>query len=164
MNPVVWLGLPAVVCVAATVLLDVPLRVFGLYLPEPVFPLALAFSWALIRPSILPPFVLVALGLFLDFFWGGPQGLWPVCLLCAYAVALVARRLILGHEFVLMWAWYAAAIAGAFTVGFALMTMDTQTPPNLVAMAWVYYAPTWLLFPFAYRLIRRYEDADVRFR
>ena len=92
LSPVRWLGVPMLMCMAATVLFATPLRVFGLALPEPVFPLSMAFAWAVIRPSILPPFALLAMGLALDFYWGGPRGLWPLCLLTAYAAVLWGRR------------------------------------------------------------------------
>jgi rod shape-determining protein MreD len=163
LSPLTWLGLPVVLCVAATVLLATPLRFFGLALPEPVFPLAAGFAWAVIRPSILPPFVLLLLGLFLDVFWGGPQGLWPLCLLTAYAVVLAARSLIIGQDFIITWVWYGAVVATAFAAGFALMTLDAGAPPNLLAVFWQYLA-TLALYPFAHWLIQRYEDADVRFR
>ena len=164
LSPLGWLGLPALLSVALTVVLATPVRIFGLALPNPVFPLALAFAWAVIRPSVLPPFALLALGLFLDVFWGGPQGLWPLCLLAAYAAVLIVRRLLTGQDFLMMAAWYALTTAIAFGVGFALMTMDAGGgAPNLVALGWQ-YAWTVVLFPFAFRLIDRYEDADVRFR
>ena len=163
LSPVRWLGAPMLLCVVATVLLATPMRFWGLALPEPVFPLAMAFAWAVIRPSILPPFALLALGLFLDVFWGGPQGLWPLCLLAAYAAVLGARRLIMGQDFLFMWGWYGLVIAAAFAAGFLLMTLDAGAPPNLLAVLWQYLA-TLALFPFAHRLIGRYEDADVRFR
>ncbi|HEY2707933.1 MAG TPA: hypothetical protein VGI95_07755 [Caulobacteraceae bacterium] len=163
LNPIGWLGAPLFVCMIATVIFDVPLRIFGLSVPQPVFPLSMAFAWALIRPSVLPPFALLTLGLFLDVFWGGPQGLWPLCLLSTYAAVLAVRRLIMSQDFIVMGASYAAAIGLAFAVGYALMATVTGVAPNLVALAAQYIA-TLILFPFAHRLIGRYEDADVRFR
>jgi len=163
MTPIGWLGLPMLACAIATVVLATPIRIFGLGLPEPVFPLALAFAWAVIRPSVLPPFALLIMGLFLDVFWGGPQGLWPLCFLATYAAVLAVRRLILSQDFIVMWASYGAATALAFAIGYALMTMVSGTGPNLIAVGWQFLA-TFALFPFAYRLIGRYEDADVRFR
>jgi rod shape-determining protein MreD len=163
MSPFGWLGLPALACVLATLAFGTPLRILGFGVPQPVFPLAMAFAWALIRPSVLPPFALLALGLFLDVFWGGPQGLWPLCLLAAYAAVLSVRRLITGQDFVVMWAWYAAATLTAFAAGFLLMGLQAGGAPNLLAVGWQLFA-TLLLFPFVWRLIERYEDADVRFR
>jgi rod shape-determining protein MreD len=163
LSPLAWLGAPVLLSVAATLVFATPIRVFSLPLPEPVFPLALAFAWAVIRPSVLPPFALLFLGLFLDACWDGPQGLWPLCLLAAYAAVLTARRLITGQDFLIMWAWYAAVVGAAFAVGFMLMTMDAGAAPNLLAVGWQFLA-TSALFPFAHWLIGRYEDADVRFR
>ena len=120
LNPLFWLGGPMLICVLATVLLATPLRVFGLALPEPVFPLAMAFAWAVIR-------------------------------------------LIMGQDFLFMWGWYGLVIAAAFGAGFVLMSMDAGAPPNVLAVVWQYLA-TLALFPFAHRLVERYEDADVRFR
>ena len=163
LNPIGWLGLPMLAAILATVVLATPIRIFGFAIPQPVFPLALAFAWALIRPSVLPPFALLLMGLFLDVFWGGPQGLWPLCLLAAYASVLAVRRLITGHEYIVVGAWYAAATAVAFGAGFVLMTMAAGQAPSLFAVGWQYVA-TLILYPLAHRLIDRYEDADVRFR
>lgn len=91
LDPWRWLVAPTLICVVATIFLAIPLRVFGLQLPEFVFPLAPAFAWAVIRPSILPPFFLLGMGLFLDLFWGGPLGLWAISLLAAYAGVLATR-------------------------------------------------------------------------
>ena len=57
-----------------------PIKVFGLQPPEPVFAMAPAFAWAAIRPSMLPPVALAALGLFQDVLWGGAarRYLWPL--------------------------------------------------------------------------------------
>jgi len=163
LNPMFWLGAPMLLAMIATVVFAIPLRIFTLALPEPVFPLALAFAWAVIRPSVLPPFALLALGLFLDVYWGGLQGLWPMCLLAAYSAALALRRLIMGQDFLVVWAWYGAASLAAFGVGLLVMSLKAGTTPNLVPIAWQYLA-TLALYPFADRLIQRYEDADVRFR
>ena len=85
-------------------LLGTPFRVFGLRLPEPVFPMVLAFAWAVIRPSMIAPFVLLALGLFLDLYWGGPFGLWALALLAAYAMVLLGVRSIMsGQSRLVLW-------------------------------------------------------------
>jgi rod shape-determining protein MreD len=163
LNPLGWMIVPMLLCAAATILLLAPIRIFGVALPQPVLPMALAFAWPLIRPSLGPPFGLLLMGLFLDYAWGGPPGLWPLSLLAAYAGLLAVRRLMTGAEFVVLWAWYAAATLVAFLVGFTLMTIWAGAAPNLLAVGWQYLW-TAALFPFAHRLIRRYEDADVRFR
>ena len=158
-----WLGLPALACVLATVLLATPIDIFGFRLPEPVFPLVLSFAWAAIRPSVLAPFVLLALGLFLDSFWGGPAGLWAVSLLAPYAAVLLVRGVMSGQDRGVNPVWYTLAVALAFGVAYLVAGYDQLTSPNLVALLWQFLA-TSLLYPFAHWLIERYEGADVRFR
>jgi len=163
LNPVRWLGGPMLLCALASLLLTAPIRVGGLQLPEPVFALVPAFAWAMIRPSVLPPFALLLLGLYMDVLWGGPTGLWPACLLAAYAPVLMLRNILAGQGFIIMWAWYAAACALAFGFGTYLLVLDSGAMPSLVAVGWQFLV-TAALYPLAHTLIERYEDADVRFR
>ncbi|MDR3510561.1 MAG: hypothetical protein P4L73_02920 [Caulobacteraceae bacterium] len=163
LDPWRWLGLPSLVCVAATLVFAIPLRIFGLQPPEPVFPLPLAFAWAVIRPSVLSPFALLALGLFLDFYWGGPVGLWPLALLAAYASILSVRRVLSGLGWWGLAGWYVVAVSVAMGAGVIMTTLDSFVVPNLVGVVWQGLA-SLALYPYAYRLIERFEDADVRFR
>ncbi|MEP6966641.1 MAG: hypothetical protein ABI906_01040 [Pseudomonadota bacterium] len=163
LNPAVWLGAPMLACCAASIVFALPIRLFGFAPPEPVFALAPAFAWAMMRPSLLPPIALTVLGLFLDTLWGGPLGLWPLCLLAAYGSALLARALLLGQDFLAMWAGYAGACAAAMVTGLICMELKAGAVPSLVGAAWQWVASA-ALFPFAWRLIERYEAADARFR
>ena len=54
-GPMQWIVYPALAAVAATVVFATPVELFGLTLPEPVFPMVLAFAWPLIRPSMTAP-------------------------------------------------------------------------------------------------------------
>jgi rod shape-determining protein MreD len=163
LDPWRWLGVPSLACIAATVVFATPLRVFGLQPPEPVFPLTLAFAWAVIRPSILAPFALLGLGVFLDLWWGGPIGLWGLALLAAYALTLGVRSVLSGLGWWGLSAWYGIAVALAMGAGLVMTTLDTGAMPSLWAVLWQFLA-SLVLFPLAYRLIERFEDADVRFR
>jgi rod shape-determining protein MreD len=163
MSPVTWLGLPMAASLGASVIFAVPLRVAGLQAPEPVFALVPAFVWAFARPSILPPPALVVLGLALDLLWGGPLGLWPLCLLAAYAMIFMARHILSGQEFIALWGAYAAACAAAIGVGLVLMTLRAGHWPSLIG-AGLQFLVTAALFPFAWRLIERYEATDTRYR
>ncbi|THD81157.1 MAG: hypothetical protein E7812_05375 [Phenylobacterium sp.] len=146
-----------------TVLFGIPIQVWGLHLPEPVFPMAAVFAWAVIRPSILAPLAIVIMGLFLDIFWGGPVGLWALCLLTAYGIVLGGRSMLAGQGRVALWAWYAVVTAVAMAVGFLVVGVKSKAFPGLVATGWQYLA-TIVLYPFAQRLIDMFDDADVRFR
>ncbi|USQ97824.1 hypothetical protein [Caulobacter sp. RL271] len=163
LNPGRWLGVPMFLCVVATVLFAAPIRVWGLQLPEPAFAMVPAFAWAMIRPSILAPFALLLLGLFLDIFWGGPTGLWGLSLLVAYAVVLILRNAVTGQSYPIMWVWFAGVTGVAMAAGFLFTMLDSLAMPSLLAVFWQFLV-TALLFPFAHRLVDRFEDADVRFR
>ena len=163
LNPLSWLGLPVLACVGATILFAAPVRVLGFPLPEPVFGLIPAFAWAVIRPSILAPLALVALGVFTDLYWGSPTGLWGLSLLVAYAAVLSVRRFMLGQSWVVSWIWFSVAAALAMGAGFFLTLLSSLAVPSLIAVFWQFLA-TSALYPFADRLIQRFEDADVRFR
>ena len=163
LQPWRWLGVPMLQALAATVLFGLPLRAFGLQLPEPIFPMAAVFAWAVIRPSVLAPFGVLAMGLFLDLFWGGPLGLWALCLLIAYGAALAGRSMVAGQNRAILWGWYGVVTATAMVAGYLFVMLDSRSTPGLVPMAWQFLA-TILLYPFAERLIELFEDADVRFR
>jgi rod shape-determining protein MreD len=163
LEPWRWLGVPMLQALGVTVLFGVPVQLWGFHLPEPVFPMAAVFAWAVIRPSVLAPLATVIMGLFLDIFWGGPFGLWALCLLTAYGLVLGGRNMLAGQGRVALWAWYAVVTAVAMGVGFLVVAVKAKALPGLSAMAWQYLA-TIVLYPFAQRLIDMFEDADVRFR
>lgn len=158
-----WLGVPMLQVVVATFLLALPLRFWGLSLPEPVFALPVVFAWAVIRPSMLAPVGVMLMGFYLDLLWGSPLGFWPVCLLLPYGLVLGGRSMLAGQSRLIMWAWYSAATALALGAGYLFTMLDTQNAPSLVSVGWQLLA-TVVLYPFADRLIDLFEDADVRFR
>jgi rod shape-determining protein MreD len=163
LEPWRWIGVPMLQVLGATILFGIPLRIWGLQLPEPVFPMAAAFAWAVIRPSVIAPFAIVMMGLFLDVFWGGSLGLWALCLLAAYGLVLSARSMLAGQSRGALWAWYAFTTAAAMGVGVLVVAVKDSNFPSVVSVAWQYLA-TIVLYPFAHRLIEMFEDADVRFR
>jgi len=163
LTPWRWLGVPMLQCLAVTLLLALPFRVLGLRLPEPVLPLMVTFAWAVIRPSILAPLAVLFLGLFLDILWGAPLGLWAVTLLTAYGVVLASRNMMAGQSQPMMWAWYATVCVVAVAAAYLFSMLDAHRMPNLISVFWQLLA-TIVLYPFAHRLIDRFEDADVRFR
>lgn len=163
LDPWRWLGVPLVQVVIATVLFGVPLRIWGLQLPEPLFAMPVVFAWAVIRPSVLAPFAILIMGLFMDLFWGGAMGLWALCLLIAYGVLLAGRSMMAGQSKVILWVWYGIVAGIAQLSGYLFIMLDSQSMPSLTSVGWQYLA-TVVLFPFADRLIDMFEDADVRFR
>lgn len=158
-----WVLYPALIVVALTVLLATPAELFGLKLPEPVIPLILAFAWPLIRPSMVAAGTLFALGLFLDLFWGGTLGLWPLCLMSVYGVVLGSRTLLAGQETQFLFIWYAICVLVAFIMAYLIVTLVAGRAPSILSLIGQ-VVPTLLLFPVADWMIQRFDDGDVRFR
>jgi rod shape-determining protein MreD len=163
LDPWRWLGVPLVQAIGATILFGVPIRIWGLQLPEPVFPMPVVFAWAVIRPSLLAPFGILIMGLCLDLYWGGSLGFWPLCLLIAYGIVLAGRSMMAGQSRVMLWIWYGMVSAIALLSGYLFVMLDVKSMPSLISVGWQLLV-TVLLFPFANRLIEMFEDADVRFR
>jgi rod shape-determining protein MreD len=163
LQPWSWLIVPTLVCLFGTVIVAAPARFLGLALPEPVFPMVLAFAWAVIRPSVMGPFLLLLTGLFLDLFWHGTLGLWALCLILVYGVALLVRNLMVGQSVRVLWVWYGVFTTLAFIVAYLVVVARAHATPNLINAVWQ-AGVTILLFPFARRLIEQFEDADIRFR
>jgi rod shape-determining protein MreD len=163
LDPVRWIILPMAASMAATLLFAAPLRVHGFQLPEPLFAMIPVFAWAVLRPSIVAPLCVLALGLFNDLVWGGRLGLWGLALLVAYGFILVSRSMMSGQSRVMLWAWFAAAAFAAMGAAYLAVLISTGNAPNLLAVAgqWL---PTTLLYPLADRLVGRFEDSDPRFR
>lgn len=162
-GPMQWIVYPALIALAAAILLQTPVELFGLHLPEPVIPMVLAFAWPLIRPSVLAPLVLAALGLLLDILTYGPLGLWGLTFLVIYSVVLASRSFLAGQDTAVLFVWYAACCVLAFVLAYVAMAVIAGTPASLISV-FLQLLPTLLLFPFAHRLIERFEDGDVRFR
>jgi rod shape-determining protein MreD len=116
-----------------------------------------------IRPSVLAPFGVLIMGLSLDLLWGGSMGLWALSLLIAYGVLLAGRNMVAGQSRTMLWIWYGVVAAITMLSGYLFIMLDDKAMPNLVSVGWQYLA-TLVLFPFAYRQIDMFEDADVRFR
>jgi rod shape-determining protein MreD len=163
LNPLTWLVLPALACLLATWLLAVPLQIFGVGLPEPVFAVVLAFAWPLVRPSLLAPFALLLLGLALDLFWGSAMGFWALSLLIGYAGVAATRPLISGQGYVVTWIWFVGVVVLVLGAAYVFTMLDARVRPSLWAVA-SQALVTALLYPVAGRLIDQFEEADVRFR
>jgi rod shape-determining protein MreD len=162
-GPQDWLFYPALMAILATVVLatDLPLS-FGLDLPEPVWPVALAFAWPLIRPSFIAPLLLGVMGLFLDYFWGAPLGFYVISLMAVHAATLLIRSYIVGQDTWVVIGAYSLAVLLFFTLGVVLTTLDSGVVPRLISVFEQMFA-TWCLVVFVLILLDRFLNSDVRF-
>ena len=158
-----WIFLPALLAVVATVILGTPFQPFGFQLPEPVWPLVLAFAWPLIRPSYIAPVVLGGLGLFLDFYWSAPSGFYTLNLVLVYGVLILTRAYVAGLDWrVVLGAWLATQIA-FFGFGVLFLALDT----GFVVRLWGVFeqlVATAALFPIVLFMLEKFVNADARFQ
>lgn len=162
-GPLHWVVYPALICMAAALVFATPVRLFGLRLPEPVFPFVLAFAWPLIRPSMLGALTLFVVGVFTDLLFYNPMGLWTLALLGVYATILAARPFLVGQEVRVLAAWYVGTVCVAFLFAYLFVMLDVKVAPSMVGVL-LQLLPTLLLFPLAAVLVQRFDDGDVRFR
>ena len=163
LTPVRWIFIPALQVIVATWLFTMPLKVFGLQPPEPVFAMVLAFAWPIIRPSILTPFCLFLLGVGMDLIWGSPLGLWSVALLISFGAVQSVRNMLMGQQLAVLWLGFAVACGIAELSGVLITQVLSHSTPQLVGVVYQ-WGVTVALYPWAHRLIERFDDADVRFR
>ena len=81
----------------------------------------------------------------------------------AYGVAFTGRSMMAGQNRTILWVWYGVVTGVALMTGYLVTMFQDKAMPSLVSVGWTFLA-TVVLFPFAYRLIDTFEDADVRFR
>jgi rod shape-determining protein MreD len=158
-----WILAPALMSMALTIVLATAFQPFGIYLPEPVSPLILAFAWPLIRPSYIAPFMLGLLGFFLDFFWGAPLGFWTLSLVLVYGVLALARTYLIGQEWSVLFGLFLLTEFIFFSMGVLLTLIDTGGVVRLWGVVEQAFATT-LLFPFVLILLEKYVHSDVRFQ
>jgi rod shape-determining protein MreD len=77
---------PALMAAFAVALANLPVSFTGGILPPPLLGLAVIYFWTLLRPDLVPPVLVLAIGLFEDLLSGGQPGLWAVGYLVAYAL------------------------------------------------------------------------------
>ncbi len=158
-----WLIAPALLSIVATVVLGTPFQPFGFQLPEPVWPLVLAFAWPLIRPSYFAPLILGALGFFLDFYWSAPTGFYTLNLLVIYGGLVMVRTYVVGQDWRVVLGAYLAATFVFFIIGILFMLLDTGYVVRLWGVFEQFLA-TAVLFPFVLYLLEKFVHADVRFQ
>ena len=77
---------PALIAAGLVIFANLPISFTGGLLPPPVLALGAVYYWTLVRPDLMPPLVVLAIGLLEDLLSGGPPGLWAAGFVAAYAL------------------------------------------------------------------------------
>jgi rod shape-determining protein MreD len=75
---------PALLGLLLVLLANMPVSFTGGLLPVPALALACVYFWVLVRPDLMSPLVVLAIGLAEDLLSGGPPGLWAAGFLAAF--------------------------------------------------------------------------------
>lgn len=122
--------IPAVLAVLFVMLANMPISFTGGLLPAPALALACVYFWVLVRPDLMPPFVVLSIGLLEDLLSGGPPGLWAAGFVAGFWLTDRQRETFAG-----------LAGAGA-VVGFAgAMLFAGATAYGLSAIVYLRFAP-----------------------
>ena len=114
---------PTMVALVGVVLLALPVRLFGGFIPTPAIPLIVVYFWGIYGPGYLPAASVFAIGLLQDFLTGGPLGLWPAVYLFTQYVVLSQRSYFAGREMKVVWAGFGFAAAVAAVIVWLVMSM-----------------------------------------
>jgi rod shape-determining protein MreD len=81
-------AIPFMLGVIGILIANFPVSLMGGHVPPPLFVLMPIYFWALVRPDLMRPIAVFALGLIQDFLSGGgfPMGVWTLSFVIAYAV------------------------------------------------------------------------------
>jgi rod shape-determining protein MreD len=78
--------IPFFVGMLCAVAANVPIGFFGGNVPPPLLALMPVYFWCLVRPDLMPPIAVFAIGLAEDLLSGGPPGVWALSFLVCYAI------------------------------------------------------------------------------
>ena len=93
----VWLVgrlIPFLTTFSLVVLANLPVSFTGGLLPAPALALAAIYFWTVMRPGLMPPAAVLAIGLSEDLLSGGPPGLWGAGFLAAYVLIDRQRKIL----------------------------------------------------------------------
>lgn len=161
----VWLSLPLIATVAATLVVMAPMNLLRGTLPAPDIALIAVFFWAIFGPAFLPPWAVLILGLTQDVAMGTPVGFWALIYLLAYGFAQSQRVFFVGRTG--LGAWMGFAIVAALTavavwiLGSIVYTRWLPPAPIFwqTAMTVLFYWPVSKVFALMRRSLTTARDA-----
>lgn len=77
---------PFLCALVGVVVANLPVTFLGGIVPAPLFALMPIYFWCLMRPDLMPPFAVFAIGVLEDFFSGSPPGVWTLSFVVTYAL------------------------------------------------------------------------------
>lgn len=117
--------IPLFCALVGVVASSLPVSLSDGHIPPPLFALMCIYFWNLVRPDLVPPGVVFAIGLAEDLLSGSPPGLWTSAFIVTYI--LVDRQ----HEV------FAGLAGWAAILGFAVAMLIASI--TAYGIGWLYY-------------------------
>lgn len=126
--------LPVLSAVFLVMLVNLPVTLTGGLFPAPLLALTAVYFWALVRPDLMPPYVVLFVGLLEDLLSGGPAGVWATGFIAAYALVDRQRENLAGLAGAAAVLGFAAAMALAAAATFVLTWIMFMRQPPLAPL------------------------------
>ena len=116
---------------------NIPISLLAGLVPSPLLGLVPIYFWCLVRPDLMTPIAVMAIGLSEDILSGGPPGVWTLAFVLTYALVARQRDSFAGLSGVAAVVGFAGAAlftcaCAYLTVAFlALLTPNGHLPPLL---------------------------------
>jgi rod shape-determining protein MreD len=154
--------LPLIIGVAAIILGLLPWPWTQTILMTPDFLLIVVFYWLLLRPDLLPPLSLFALGLLQGILSNSILGLDAFLLLLAVPIFALMRNFMVAKPFLYVWMVFAAFVLSYFILYYLLGGLLLGA---WVEMRWIMlrYFSTLLLMPLVFSITSLLHRLTTRF-
>ncbi len=135
---------------------NVPISLLAGMVPAPLLALVPIYFWCLVRPDLMTPAAVMAIGLAEDILSGGPPGVWTLSFVLTYALVARQRESFAGLSGLVAVvgfstaALFACATAYLTVAALALLSPDGHVPSlapivSELAMTVLFYAPAALV-------------------
>lgn len=139
----------------SVLLLVIPLKILGGWLPMPFLPLIVIFVYGLERPASLPPQMSFAAGLLQDLLFGVALGPWASVYLLVHALIIWQRSYFAGRDIIVLTTGFGLACLGASLVYWLEMSILLGRMMPLFTI-WGQGLVTVLAFPAALLVFRQF--------
>ena len=141
---------------AFVLIANLPVSLLAGMVPAPLFGLVPIYFWCLVRPDLMTPAAVLAIGLAEDILSGGPPGVWTLAFVLTYALLARQRESFAGLSGLVAVVGFAtAALVACGTAYLTVAALALLTPgahvPSLapivseLAMTVLFYVPTTLV-------------------
>ena len=155
-----------------SVLTNIPVSLLGGLVPPPLLALVPVYFWCLLRPDLMTPVVVLAIGFAEDVLSGGPPGVWTLSFVLTYGLVARYRESFAGLAGLAavvgfaVAATFACAVAYAIVGMLAFITPGAHSPPIVsgiteLAMTVLFYPPAVLVLSWLHRKLVGASRGDV---